>query len=99
MIIVATWKEKIKEPYNKKIEKLRQKANKLRDKGKNDKAMAVEDNINSIENQIQEAVVKRERPDLLNETAVCPSCDGDEILYFEAYDKFFCTRCQKYLDV
>jgi ribosomal protein S27E len=99
MTIGATWKEKMVEPYYSKIEKLKQKANKLRDKGKNDKAMAVEDKINSIENKIQEAVVKRERPDLLNETAVCPDCEGDQILYFDAYDKFFCTNCQRYLDV
>jgi hypothetical protein len=99
MVIGATWKDKMVEPYNTKIEKLRQNANKLRDKGKNEKAMAIEDKINSIENKIQEAVVKRERPDLLNEIAICSDCEEDKILYFDAYDKFFCTNCQKYLDV
>jgi hypothetical protein len=99
MIIAATWNDKIKEPYNQKIEKLRKKANKLRDKGKNEKAMEIENKINSIENKIQEAVVNRKRPDLLNETAICPNCEEDKILYFDTYDKFFCTNCQRYLDI
>jgi hypothetical protein len=99
MILAATWKDKIIEPHNSKIEKLKQKANKLREKGKNEKAIIIEDKINSIENKIHEAIVKRERPDLLSENAFCPTCGSDKISYIDTYDKFFCGNCQKYLDI